>query len=85
MRAMVVRYPHAALDPAQVADPHPGLREVLIRVSTCGVCRTALHVVDGELAKPKRSLVSGDEIVGRIVSTGPQADRFRPGDRVGVP
>jgi propanol-preferring alcohol dehydrogenase len=58
---------------------------VLIRVRACAVCRTDLHVVDGELPDPKLPLVPGHEIVGTIVETGPEVDRFAPGDRVGVP
>jgi propanol-preferring alcohol dehydrogenase len=73
------------LDPADIADPRPGPGQVLIRVGACGVCRTDLHIVDGELAHPKHPLIPGHEIVGRVVALGPGADRFRPGDRVGVP
>ncbi len=85
MKAMLLRRPHTALEPAEIADPRPGPGQVLIRVCACGVCRTDLHVVDGELAEPRQPLVPGHEIVGRVVSTGEQTDRFRPGDRVGVP
>ena len=85
MRAMLFRRSGAALDPADIADPRPGPGQVLIRVGACGVCRTDLHIVDGELAHPKHPLIPGHEIVGRVVALGPGADRFRPGDRVGVP
>jgi propanol-preferring alcohol dehydrogenase len=85
MHAMLLRRPHAPLDPAEIADPCPGPHEVLIRVCACGVCRTDLHLVDGELPEAKRPVVPGHEIVGRIVSAGPETDRFRVGDRVGAP
>lgn len=65
--------------------PEPRAGELLIRVHACGVCRTDLHVVDGDLTAPKPEVVPGHEIVGTVVEAGPQAQRFRPGDRVGVP
>lgn len=65
--------------------PRLGPRDVLIRVGACGVCRTDLHVVDGELPHPKLPLVPGHEIVGAIVAVGQQVARARIGDRVGVP
>jgi propanol-preferring alcohol dehydrogenase len=66
-------------------DPRPGPGQIRIRVQACGVCRTDLHIVDGELPDPKRGLIPGHEIVGVVESTGPNADRFRVGARVGVP
>jgi propanol-preferring alcohol dehydrogenase len=65
--------------------PHPTPGQVLIRVKACAVCRTDLHVVDGELPHPKLPLVPGHEIVGTVVETGTGVDRFAIGDRVGVP
>ncbi len=85
MRAMLFRRSGAMLDLGEVAVPQPGPQQVLIRVSAYGVCRTDLHIVDGELAHPKHPLVLGHEIVGRVVAMGPEVDQFRPGDRVGVP
>ena len=85
MRAMVLDRPGARLRPAALPDPRPGPGQVLLRVCACAVCRTDLHVVDGELPDPKPCLVPGHEIVGRVVEAGPGAGRFRPGDRVGVP
>jgi propanol-preferring alcohol dehydrogenase len=67
---------------AELADPEPAAGQVLLRVRACGVCRTDLHVVDGDLAKPKLPLVPGHQIVGAVVAGG---ERFRPGERVGVP
>jgi propanol-preferring alcohol dehydrogenase len=67
----------------EIRDPPPG--EVLIRVAACGVCRTDLHVIAGELAHPKLPLVLGHEVVGRVAMVGRGVDRFREGDRVGVP
>ena len=66
-------------------EPTPGPEQVLIQVSACGVCRTDLHVVDGDLSEPKLPLVIGHQIVGCIVQTGEQARRFQVGERVGVP
>ncbi len=85
MRAMLLRKARTALDPADIAIPQPGPREVLIRVAACGVCRTDLHVVDGELSEPRQPLIPGHEIVGHVVSSGSEAGRFHPGERVGVP
>jgi propanol-preferring alcohol dehydrogenase len=65
--------------------PEPGAGQVLLRVRACAVCRTDLHVVDGELPDPKRPLVPGHEIVGEVVAAGPGAERFPLGTRVGVP
>ncbi|MBD0270942.1 MAG: zinc-dependent alcohol dehydrogenase family protein [Acetobacteraceae bacterium] len=85
MRAMVLDRPGTPLRPVVLPDPRPGPGQVLMRVCACAVCRTDLHVVDGELPHPKPGLVPGHEIVGRVLETGPGADGFRPGDRVGVP
>jgi alcohol dehydrogenase, propanol-preferring len=86
MRAMVLdRQRAAALTLTEVPAPRPGAREVLIRILACGVCRTDLHIVDGELPNPKLPLIPGHEIVGVVIETGTQVDRFRLGDRVGVP
>jgi propanol-preferring alcohol dehydrogenase len=82
MRAMVLDEPRKPLRPADLPDPEPGSGQVLVEVSACGVCRTDLHVVDGELPDPKLPLVVGHQIVGRAVRGG---ERFAPGERVGVP
>jgi propanol-preferring alcohol dehydrogenase len=81
MRAMVMRAAGEPLEPADLPDPQPGRGEVLLRVRACGVCRTDLHVVDGELTEPKLPLIPGHQIVGEVV----RSDRFAVGDRVGVP
>ena len=70
---------------AIVPDPEPATDQLLIRVRACGICRTDLHVADGELPEPKLPLVLGHEIVGEVVSIGAGVDRFARGDRVGVP
>jgi len=70
---------------AEVDDPVPGPGQVLVRVAACGVCRTDLHIVDGELPKPKLPLVPGHEIVGSVLARGAGASRFQIGDRVGIP
>jgi len=83
--AMVFDGPGRPLRPAVRAPRDPGPEEVLIAVAACGVCRTDLHIVDGELDRPHLPLVPGHEIVGRVVATGARAGRFGIGDRVGVP
>ncbi|WP_207478636.1 zinc-dependent alcohol dehydrogenase family protein [Arenibaculum pallidiluteum] len=85
MRAMVLRRTGAPLEAADLPDPRPGPGQVLLRVLACAVCRTDLHVVDGELPDPKLPLIPGHEIVGRVVDVAPDVARFAPGDRVGVP
>ncbi len=85
MRAQVLTAAGRPLAAAELPAPRPGPQQVLIAVRACAVCRTDLHVVDGELPDPKLPLVPGHEIIGTIVEKGELADRFRVGDRVGVP
>lgn len=85
MRAMVFNVGQPGLQAVDLPMPSCGPGEILIRVHTCGVCRTDLHIVDGELAHPKQTLVPGHQIVGRVVEVGPQVEQFKTGDRVGVP
>ena len=85
MRAQVLTAAGRPLAPAEVPGPRPGPQQVLIAVRACAVCRTDLHVVDGELPDPKLPLVPGHEIIGIVVEKGESVDRFRVGDRVGVP
>jgi propanol-preferring alcohol dehydrogenase len=85
MRAMVLQKPGEVLRLMEVAEPKPREGEVLLRVQACAVCRTDLHVVDGELKQPKLPLIPGHEIVGVVEASGAAADRFKAGDRVGVP
>lgn len=85
MTAMLLDAPGRPLRLASLPVPTPQGREILIRVAACAVCRTDLHIVDGELASHLLPLVPGHEIVGTIAGAGPQARRFRPGQRVGVP
>lgn len=85
MRAMILNEPGSPLRMADLPMPTPGPEQVLIRVRACGVCRTDLHVVDGDLTEPKLPVVPGHQIVGTIVDTGKDAKHFSPGDRVGVP
>jgi propanol-preferring alcohol dehydrogenase len=84
-QAMVLDAPRTPLAPRSIALRDPAAGEVLVAVSACGVCRTDLHVIDGDLSEPKLPLVLGHEVVGRIVAVGAGIDRFRAGDRVGVP
>jgi propanol-preferring alcohol dehydrogenase len=79
---MVLTAPRAPLREVELPDPEPGPGQALLRVLACGVCRTDLHVLDGELTRPKLPLVPGHEIVAEVVAS---AGRFSPGDRVGVP
>lgn len=85
MRAMVLQAPRRPLRAADLPQPEPGPGQVLIRVRACGVCRTDLHVADGDLPEPKLPLVLGHEIVGTVVAAGSGVERFPPGARVGVP
>ena len=86
MRAMRLHRPgEGRLVAEAVPDPRPGPGQLLLRVCACAVCRTDLHLVDGELPEPKPAVIPGHEIVGRVLAAGPGAGRFRPGDRVGVP
>jgi len=85
MQAMLLDHPHRPLRSATVPAPDPGAGQVRLRVRACGVCRTDLHVVDGELPHPRLPLILGHEIVGTADATGPGATRFPVGARVGVP
>src|SRR5436853_1918223 len=85
MRAMVLVEPRRRLELRELPDPRPQAGQVLLRVRACAVCRTDLHILDGELPHPKLPLVPGHEIVGIVVAKGEGADRFALGDRVGVP
>ncbi len=84
-RAMVLEVPGRPLAARQIVLRDPAAGEVLLEVAACGVCRTDLHVTAGELAHPKLPLVLGHEVVGRVLEVGPGVERFRAGDRVGVP
>ncbi len=85
MRAMVLEAPKRPLVLRELPVPVPGPGEVLLRVEACGVCRTDLHIVDGELPEPRLPLIPGHQIVGRVVRRGEGVTRFQEGDRVGVP
>lgn len=85
MRAMVLETPGQPLQLKLLAQPIPSPRQVLIQVHACGICRTDLHIVDGELAQPKLPLVPGHQIIGTVVEVGPQVKQLLVGDRVGVP
>lgn len=82
---MVLEAPGQLLAARDLPKPNPGAGEVLLQVRACAVCRTDLHVVDGELSRPKLPLVPGHEIVGVVAATGLGVKRFQAGDRVGVP
>jgi propanol-preferring alcohol dehydrogenase len=85
MRAMVLRAQGTPLESAEVEVPRPSERQVLLEVRTCGVCRTDLHIVDGELEDPKLPLILGHQIVGTVVERGASVEGWSVGERVGVP
>jgi propanol-preferring alcohol dehydrogenase len=85
MRAMRLLEPKTELVPGEVPLRAPGEREIVVEVTACGVCRTDLHVIDGELDRPKLPLIPGHEVVGRVKACGAAARRFATGTRVGVP
>ena len=85
MRAMVLEKPGLPLVMRERPTPVPAAGEVLVEISACGVCRTDLHVVDGELPDPKLPIVPGHEIVGRVDATGAGVTDLVVGERVGIP
>ncbi len=85
VRAMVLERQGSPLVSGELPEPRPGPGQLRVAVSACGVCRTDLHVVDGELKDPKLPLVIGHQIVGTVEAVGEGADRFEVGDRVGIP
>ncbi|MDO8438435.1 MAG: zinc-dependent alcohol dehydrogenase family protein [Nitrosomonadaceae bacterium] len=85
MRAMILEAQGQPLRLAELPRPKPAADEILLKVHACGVCRTDLHVIDGDLRQPKLPLVLGHEIVGTVVEKGAQVERFVLGQRVGVP
>jgi alcohol dehydrogenase, propanol-preferring len=85
MQAMVLETARAPLRMRERPTPVPAAREILLEVAACGVCRTDLHVVDGELPNPKLPLIPGHEIVGRVAALGAEVAGFAVGERLGVP
>lgn len=85
MFAMQLRQYHRPLEWVELPDPEPGPDEIRIRIGACGVCRTDLHVVDGELANPTLPIIPGHEIVGRIDKLGSNVTSLSVGERVGIP
>ncbi|WP_439578027.1 zinc-dependent alcohol dehydrogenase family protein [Elioraea sp.] len=85
MRAMVLEHPGRPLALRCLPVPEPGPGQIRLRVAACAVCRTDLHVVDGELPDPKPGVIPGHEIIGRVEALGPGVEGLREGDRVGVP
>jgi alcohol dehydrogenase, propanol-preferring len=82
---MMLHAPCRPLELTKMPIPRPGPDQILIKVRACGVCRTDLHIIDGELPNPKIPLIPGHEIVGRVVLKGERALSFRIGERIGVP
>jgi alcohol dehydrogenase, propanol-preferring len=85
MRALLLKSVGQGLVPDDLPVPRPGPGQLLVKVAACAVCRTDLHVVDGELPNPKLPLIPGHEVVGRVEEVGAGVDNFRFGDRVGIP
>ena len=85
MDAMVLNAAHAPLELVRVGTPVPAPRQLLVKVDACGVCRTDLHVIDGELPHARSPVIPGHEIVGTVVDAGSAVDSFARGDRVGIP
>ena len=85
VQAMILEATGEPLRTAEVPKPGIGRGQVLVRVRACAVCRTDLHVVDGELPEPKLPLIPGHQIVGAVEGVGEGVERFSPGDRVGIP
>lgn len=85
MKAMVMQGAKQALTLEEVPVPEPGDRELLVRVLTCGICRTDLHIIDGELSEPGLPLIMGHQIVGIVEKAGPDTEHVQEGDRVGIP
>ncbi len=85
MLAMILEAPKRELVPVEMPKPRPAAKEVLIRVEACALCRTDLHIVDGDLKPPAYPVVLGHEIVGIVEECGGEVTRFKVGDRVGVP
>ena len=85
MHAMVLDEPGQALNMRCLPCPQPGPDQLLVKIAACAVCRTDLHVVDGELPKPELPIIPGHEIVGRVVSCGTNARNFSIGERIGIP
>ncbi len=85
MRAMVLEAPGSALRLTELPRPACGADDILLKVRACGVCRTDLHILDGELSAPKLPLIPGHEIVGTVIALGEQVKRFAIGQRLGVP
>ena len=85
MRAMVLEEQGQPLVLRDIDPPRPGPHEILVKVSACGVCRTDLHVLDGDLRAPKLPLVLGHEIIAAVAELGAEVEGYEPGERVGVP
>ena len=85
MRAMVLDAPRQAVQMRCLPRPQPGPDELLVKIAACAVCRTDLHVVDGELPDPKLPIIPGHEIIGRVVACGANARSFSIGERIGIP
>lgn len=84
MQAMVLEKPGSPLVLKNVPTPRPGKGQVLVKILACGVCRTDLHIVDGELSSPKLPLIPGHEVIGTVIETGRDTTLLKPGNTVGI-
>ncbi|MDB6022901.1 MAG: zinc-binding alcohol dehydrogenase family protein, partial [Pedosphaera sp.] len=82
---MALIKPRQPLQVVELPTPKPGPGQALVKIHACAVCRTDLHIYDGELPNPKLPLVLGHQIVGTVAELGERATRFKPGDRIGIP
>ena len=85
MQAMVLEKQKEPLVLKELPVPQPNQDQVLIRIHACGICRTDLHVADGDLTEPKLPLILGHEIVGTVVKIGESVKQFKAGERIGIP
>ena len=85
MKAMLLDSANRSLRLTELPIPAPKENEVLLKVHACGICRTDIHVIDGELLNPKYPLILGHEVVGVVVEKGKNVDKFTIGQRLGVP
>ncbi len=85
MKAMVLEEPNKPLELKELKIPEPDKHQVLVKINACGVCRTDLHIVDGELTQPKLPLIPGHEIIGEVVKSGKEVKSIQEGQKIGIP
>lgn len=85
MHAMLLNHPGEKLEYVKLSRPKPGPNEVLVQISACGICRTDLHVIDGELKEPALPVIPGHQIIGKVAALGDRSNKFSLGERIGIP